>query len=654
MPGMIVAVPVHNGGKTVGVVMIGTSLNSLSNEVGAVKLGERGYAFVVDDRGLLVARPHLNPSDTLQDYSQYPPVKALFAGKRGAFSFTDSDGVRWLAHLERASNGWGTISLEPEEEVLGAARNIYLLAWIVAGGAIAVVVGFTWVVATRFIRPVRDITHAAVALADRKWDVPVVVDRQDELGVLASAFNRMIEHMQRAYQEIEERVNLRTEELRRSNDQLRAAREAADSANRAKDEFLTNMSHELRTPLTTILGYVDLMTQSEMPSAQRQAYLGSVQGSARHLLSIINEVLDLSSIEAGMMTVKPSAVKVCQLVKGVVANFQPRAVEKGLLLTSCCDDSVPAVIQSDAKRLQQILLNLVGNAVKFTERGQVELRVSADQTRNTIRFEVKDTGIGLTSEQIGRLFQRFVQVDSSPSRRFAGTGLGLFISRRLARMLGGDIAVTSQVGCGSSFVLTIAAGISEENSDRSDRSDASDRSDTTDVTDASGVPNAIEATSATASDEPAIGLAAVDRTGDLKGIRVLLAEDVAMNRAMLALILEKLGAAVVAVNDGRQVIDLLGKSAVPSFDAVLMDMQMPGIDGYEATAALRRMGLTLPIIALTAHCREDDRLACIAAGCTDFATKPPEAAVLLQTIRRHVEQARNRPVEPIVEAPIGN
>jgi signal transduction histidine kinase len=461
LPGMIVAVPIHNGGKTLGVVMVGTSLNNLSNEVGAVKLGERGYAFVVDDQGMLVTRPHLDPAEKLQNYSDYPPVKALFSGKRGAFSFTDSDGVHWLAHLARAKNGWGTISLEPESEVLGDARNIYLLAWISAIAAIAVVVGFTWMIATRFIRPVRDITNAAVALADRKWNVPVTVHRGDEIGVLASAFNRMIEHMQRAYQEIEERVALRTEELRRSNDQLRAAREAADSANRAKDEFLANMSHELRTPLTTILGYVDLLARSDETPASQQAHLASIQGSAHHLLSIINEVLDLSSIEAGMMTIKLSDVNIRQLVGDVVANFQPRAAEKNLVLAVDYEQSFPVCIRSDAKRLQQILLNLAGNAIKFTERGRVDLHLAFDKDNSVVRIVVKDTGIGLRPEQVGRLFQRFAQMDSSPSRRFPGTGLGLFISRRLARMLGGDITVTSEEGKGSSFVLTIAAEVCE-------------------------------------------------------------------------------------------------------------------------------------------------------------------------------------------------
>ncbi|HEV7301945.1 MAG TPA: cache domain-containing protein [Tepidisphaeraceae bacterium] len=639
LPGMTLAAPIRNAqGQVVGVAVIGVSLERLGQQVGTATVGETGYSFVVDDQGLLVAHPQLAPQDQLTDYAEFPPVAAMLETQRdGALAFTDSQGVRWLSQAARASNGWGVVSMQREDEVLAAGNRIRMFGLIAAVLASATVAALTWVLATRVTRPVLNIANAAVALAEGRWDVPVAEGRRDEIGTLASAFNRMAANLQKAYRTIEDRVAQRTQQLRKSNTELRAARETAYAHSRAKDEFLANMSHELRTPLTTILGYADVLSDPELPASKRQQHLGVIHRSARHLLSIINEVLDLASIEAGRLTIRMGDVDVARTLDEVVSELHPRAAEKGLSLTVACDAPVPRFIQSDPMRLRQILINLVGNAIKFTEVGGITLRVRltsspaatpptepsptvqspAGQSSNDgedapsslpsqLRFDVTDTGIGMTPVQIDGLFQRFGQVDTSPSRRYEGTGLGLAISQRLARMLGGDITVTSEAGRGSTFSVTIDPGS------------------------LNGV--------AMMTDPMPCATAAPQVQQDLKGLRLLLAEDVPANQLMFKMILQRLGATVTAVGDGAAAIDAFNAAAasVEPFDLVLMDMQMPGVDGYQATAQLRAAGVRTAIIALTAHARDSDRAACLAAGCSDFLTKPLDPAKLVETIHQHL------------------
>ena len=625
LPGITFGMPVRDEQNQVrGVAVVGMSLERLSQQVGAARVGESGFSFVVDDHGLLVAHPQLGPNDHLVDYSKLPPVIALLHGRNvGDLAFTDANGVEWISEVARARNGWGVVSLQRLDEVLAEARAVRQLGLLAASIAIVVVAALTWWLATRITRPVLHVTRAAVALAEGQWDVPVPEERRDEIGTLARAFNRMAGNLQKSYRMVEERVAQRTQQLRKSNIELRDAREAAYAHSRAKDEFLANMSHELRTPLTTILGYADLLADPTLPADRRQAHLSVVQRSAGHLLAIINEVLDLSSIEAGTLPVLPGPVDVPRTIDEVVAGLRAKAVEKGLSLEVAYVGPVPRTIMSDATRLRQILINLVGNAIKFTEAGGVTLRVemvaataaadtdnadtNAGATTPRLRFDVIDTGIGMSAHQVGQLFQRFGQVDASPSRRYAGTGLGLAISRRLARMLGGDIVVTSEPGAGSTFSVTVDTGPLDGAAMIAD--------------------HPTEVTKPGPTLQP-----------DLRGLHVLLAEDVPVNQEMFRMILTRLGATVTAVGDGGAAIEAFGAAALAGtpVDVVLMDMQMPGVDGYEATTRLRSSGVTAPIIALTAHARDRDRAACLAAGCTDFLTKPLDPAKLVAAIRLHL------------------
>jgi signal transduction histidine kinase/AmiR/NasT family two-component response regulator len=416
-----------------------------------------------------------------------------------------------------------------------------------------------------------------------------------------------------------------------ANANLEHARQAAEDANRIKSEFLANMSHEIRTPMTAILGHAELLLEEgdiQRAPPHRIQSLHTIQRNGEHLLSIINDILDLSKIESGKLEVAAVAVAPHQLISDVVASMQMRASAKRLSLQIDWQSPLPATIQTDPVRLRQILVNLIGNATKFTDSGGIVLRVEInDKSRPSplLEIAVQDTGIGISGEQMPRLFQSFSQADSSTSRRYGGTGLGLLISKRLAMSLGGDIVADSQVGRGSTFLLSVATGPLE------------------------GIPR-IDAPAMTVAEVPAKPQLANPEA--LLGCRILLAEDCADNRRMIAHILSKAGAEVSCVENGREAIERLTDGSLagqlvqpPPCDVVLMDMQMPEIDGYRAARLLREKGCTLPIVALTAHAMTGEREKCLAAGCSDYATKPIQRAKLIEQLASWAPTSTSRAVQ---------
>ncbi len=396
---------------------------------------------------------------------------------------------------------------------------------------------------------------------------------------------------------------------RRDAASLANARDVAESANAIKSEFLANMSHEIRTPMTAVLGYAELLGDPDATPAVRQDAIATVRRNGEHLMTIINDILDLSKIEAGKMDVLAEPTAIAPVLQDVHELLRLRAAERGITLCIDPQSRMPQTMRTDALRLKQIVVNLVGNAIKFTEAGGVTIRsfVVDETTPGVPRvrwvLEVVDTGIGMTEAQIAGLYKPFTQADGSTTRRFGGTGLGLTISRKLARLMGGDLTVQSAPGQGSTFRLTLPAGT------------------------ATGCRLVGPASQAKPADQ--------DRPAPLKplaGMKLLLAEDGPDNRRLLSFHLKRAGAEIVTAVNGKEALDKLAEHS--DIDVVLMDMQMPVLDGYGATAELRIAYPLLPVVALTAHAMSGDREKCLAAGCTDYATKPIDPVALIETILR--------------------
>ncbi len=379
------------------------------------------------------------------------------------------------------------------------------------------------------------------------------------------------------------------------------AKEMAENASQAKSEFLANMSHEIRTPLNGIVGMAQLLADTPLTSEQQNC-VDTVLQSTSGLLNIINHVLDISKIEAGQMDVHPSSIDLRELCDNLYYMFQPLAERTGIQLSFACQESVPPYVVGDEGLIDQILVNLVGNALKFTHHGSVTLNIECPRKTPAgaeIYFQVIDTGIGIAKEKQATVFEKFIQADGSTKRLYGGTGLGLAISKQLVELMGGKIGLISSPGKGSTFYFNL----------------------TLPQSDLASIPRETEREKAKTVNRP--------------GIRVMLVEDNQVNQKVAIAILRKAGCEVVAVDNGQDAIQRIRQQP---FDVVLMDCQMPVMDGFEATAHIRRMRKPLcdiPIIAITAHAMKDDKQKCIEHGMDDYIAKPVGRQALVDIINKH-------------------
>ena len=400
----------------------------------------------------------------------------------------------------------------------------------------------------------------------------------------------------------------------------RKGMEELKRVNEAKGNFLANMSHEIRTPMTAVIGYADLLADDREVRRDDQKSseaIHTIRRNAKHLLTIINDILDFSKIEAQMIKLEELPVDPRQIVNDVISLMDQQATRRGVELKARFQSGVPSQITSDPTRLRQILLNLVGNAVKFTERGSVVIELECDRDRKLLRFCVMDTGVGMSPEQVARIarFEAFSQGDASTSRNFGGSGLGLSISNALAEMLGGGIKIDSEEGVGSTFTASVSTGK---------------------IVDA--MENATQSIEAKPAElNRADYLTDTKKELPLEGLHILLVEDGPDNQRLMTLILQKAGAKVHLAENGaiacEQVVEF--QSSSEAFDLVVMDMQMPVMDGYTATRKLRDDGFGFPIIAATASAMRSDYQDCIKAGCDDYISKPLNRQEFISLIQKH-------------------
>jgi hypothetical protein len=417
-------------------------------------------------------------------------------------------------------------------------------------------------------------------------------------------------------------------EIRTAAAKLDGAKSRAEAANQAKTRFLASMSHEIRTPLGAVIGYADLLRRFPL-NPGRADWIERLRQSADHLLGLMNDLLDLSQIEAGQLKLVSTSIDPTLLLSEVEAVLRPKAKDKGLELTLDVNGAIPAEIQTDPLRLRQILINLLGNAVKFTNEGSIRLRMTLveDASLPTLKFEVSDTGVGIHSDRLEEIFRPFSQVRQTEAhqRDGLGAGLGLDISIRLARLLGGDLTARSELGTGSTLTLVIPIGPLKTNT----------LTVTAPVTFAPSTSNF--------------------RWPDLSAFRVLVVDDSHANRDLIRFWLEHQGAVAELCGDGEQAVSaVLGETASGPFDVILMDVQMPRLDGFAATRALRKAGVTTPIIAITARSLLDDRKRCLEAGYDAYLAKPLSQRALsdcLATVLSERDEFSLAPTKPPVNAP---
>lgn len=599
----------RGAGTAPDVIVAEVNLRFIWDLVAGIRVGNTGKAYVVDRMGVLIAHPDLWPALQRSDLSGHADVRAALDGvgpPSGGLVKEDLSGQRVLStYATVPSLGWLVFVELPLTEAYAPiyasiGRSTFLLVILLAG---AVLVSL-WL-SRRMTVPIQMLTQGAKRIGSGDLGLRLAIKTGDELEALGDQFDRMAAHLRESYATLERKVAERTSELEKARDHALAehdaaerARSAAVAANETKSRFLAVVSHELRTPLNGVMGVLQLLDDDSLSEAQRR-HLATAAASGETLIALVDAVLEYARLEASTETLETRDFRLDQLIETAADLMRPQASSKGLTFDVACDATVDTPVHGDPVRLNRILLNLIGNAIKFTPRGGIGLTAAAEQHDNHVRLHitVRDTGIGIAPDMHERIFEDFVQADDSIARRFGGTGLGLAIARRLTRLMRGELTLESTPGAGSTFTLDVPLG------------------------------------------RAAHGIAQGANSPPSRQLRVLLVDDDPVNCEVGEAILKRLGHRPTIAGNGASAIELARDQA---FDVILMDLHMPDMDGVEAASRIAKLDLPrMPrIIAVTADVSTNAHERLAGAGIAKIVSKP----ILINALREAIEDAPE--VEP--------
>ena len=588
--------PTLKQANIVGVTSICTDLNILTEQVGKIRFGQTGYAILVDQNADLLVHPDakLLSGEKLTNFGDSPPVKNILEGDAGFFSFKDDNNLKWISHSTRLNNGWAIVILQTEAEFLANKIQFQELAFFLSLVLIVGTSALTFFLANRLIKPISDLSNAARNIAKGQFEERVELQRDDELGLLATSFNHMAQQVQRAFAQLQQTFQ-----------KLEKAKQEAISANRGKDRFLANISHEFRTPLNSVLGYARILQLDSSLAAEQLEQLKTIQQSGTYLLTLINDILDLAKSQTGKMELQLQEFDLSHSLTAMSRIVESEATEKGVQLKTQFSN-LPPIIRADPKRLTQVLLNLLSNAIKFTSSGEILLKVSLVETskkststgQQKIRFEVIDTGRGISPSEQAKIFQPFEQAGELESRH-VGTGLGLSISKQLVKLMGGTLQVKSKLGQGSHFWFETVV----------------DR----------------ETTAPLQPQQPKI-----DQIIGYQGQKrkLLVVDDKPENRWLLAKLLEPIGFKILMAENGEQMFTMVEQERP---DLICLDLFMPVKTGFTSLKQLQQKPefKEIPVIILSACSLTPAMREYL--NCDAFLSKPFEEEELLELLAKYLQ-----------------
>jgi two-component system sensor histidine kinase ChiS len=598
-PSVVFSSPIRNDrGKIIGVAMLSTDLAVVTERLKAVRLGQTGAAFVIDAQGKVLAHPEAKYAAELKDFSAHSAVKALLTGQPGAFTFIDNHDVNWLSHSIALENGWGVIVQQQKREILENVRFFWRFATLVVLIVSSMVSLLTWLIATHLVRPLEKLTQAAVAGAEGNLNQTITLQRNDEIGILVKAFNQMAAQLKASF----ETLATNNQELQRLD--------------HLKNEFLANTSHELRTPLNGIIGIAQSLIDGAAGTLSDpvKANLAMVVASGKRLSALVNDILDFAKLKHHQLTLQLNPIGLREVTDVVLFLNQPLVRQKNLHLVNAINSTLP-LVYADENRLQQILHNLIGNAIKFTEQGQIE--ISAQELDNSLAITIADSGIGIPAGRLNQIFELFERLDGATARQSGGIGLGLTITKQLVELHGGTLCVKSQVDQGSQFTFTLPIA-PQQTAHRF----------------ASECPLTEE--QLTLSSELA-RLTELPQTTTVEGqFNILIVDDEPVNLQVLNNYLVLQNYNIIPATSGKKALVLIADGFKP--DLILLDVMMPQMTGYEVTRTLREQWRAdeLPIILLTANNQTEDLIASFDCGANDYLTKPIAKDELLVRVKTHL------------------